>query len=109
MVTSLPKIALEKHRESFPGLAHKVYFNFGGQGTMPQSALEEIIKTHQYIQQVGPFSLEINAWINRGVADIRKAIATELGTTPNTITLTENVTAGCNIALWGIDWQPELK
>ena len=105
MVTSLPKIEIEKHRESFPGLAHKVYFNFGGQGTMPQSALEAIIKTHQYIQQVGPFSLEINAWITRGVAEIRKAIATEIGTTPNTITLTENVTAGCNIALWGINWR----
>jgi L-cysteine/cystine lyase len=28
-----------------------------------------------------------------------------LGTTPETITLTENVTVGCNIPLWGIDWQ----
>ena len=106
MINSLPKIAIEKHRENFPGLAGKVYFNFGGQGTMPQSALEAVIKTHQYIQQVGPFSLEINAWITRGLAEIRKAIATELNTTPNTITLTENVTAGCNIALWGISWQP---
>ncbi len=24
---------------------------------------------------------------------------------PDTITLTENVTAGCNIVLWGLDWQ----
>ena len=91
MITSLPKIAIKKHRENFPGLAGKVYFNFGGQGTMPQAALEAVIKTHQYIQQVGPFSLEINAWITRGVAKIRQAIATDLNTTPNTITLTENV------------------
>ena len=106
MVTSVPKIAIEKHRHSFPGLAGKVYFNFGGQGTMPESASTAIIKTHQYIQQVGPFSLAINAWITRGVNLVRQEIATELGTTSPTITLTENVTAGCNIALWGIDWQP---
>jgi L-cysteine/cystine lyase len=36
----------------------------------------------------------------------RVAIATELGTTPETIILTENVSIGCNIALWGLDWQP---
>ena len=106
MFTSLPKIAREKHREQFPGLTNKVYFNFGGQGTMPQSASTAIINTHRYIQEVGPFSLEINAWLNSEVASVRKEIATELGTTSNTITLTENVTAGCNIALWGIDWQP---
>ena len=97
---------IEKHRETFPGLANKAYFNFGGQGTMPQSSFTAISKTHQYIQEIGPFSLEINAWITQGVASIRQDIATELGTTPNTITLTENVTVGCNIALWGIDWQP---
>ncbi len=97
---------IEKHREKFPGLANKAYFNFGGQGTMPQSSFTAIRKTHQYIQEIGPFSLEINAWITQGVDSIRQDIATELGTTPNTITLTENVTVGCNIALWGIDWQP---
>lgn len=106
MVNSVPKIAIEKHRENFPGLTGKVYFNFGGQGTMPQSATTAIIKTHQYIQEIGPFSLEINAGITRGVSLLRQDIATELGTTAKTITLTENVTAGCNIALWGIDWQP---
>ena len=105
MVTSVPKIAIEKHRENFSGLANKTYFNFGGQGIMPQSALSEIIATHKYIQQIGPFSIEVNAWITKGVNLIRQTIAQELGTVPKTITLTENVTAGCNIALWGIDWQ----
>ena len=106
MFTSLPKIEIEKHREQFSGLANKVYFNFGGQGTMPKSASTAIINTHQYIQEIGPFSLEINAWLNREVALVRQEIATELGTTAKRITLTENVTVGCNIALWGIDWQP---
>jgi L-cysteine/cystine lyase len=33
-------------------------------------------------------------------------IASELGVTAQSIALTENVTVGCNIALWGLNWQP---
>jgi L-cysteine/cystine lyase len=105
MTSILTTKNLEQHRQQFPGLANKIYFNFGGQGTMPQCAMEALIDAHQYIQQKGPFSLKVNAWIQQRVALTKKAIADELGTTPATITLTENVTAGCNIALWGIDWQ----
>ncbi|MEN9565881.1 MAG: hypothetical protein RLZZ69_1077 [Cyanobacteriota bacterium] len=72
---------------------------------MPTTALQAIIDTHQYVQSVGPFSGQINAWLTNQVNLLRQAIALELETTPATITLTENVTVGCNIALWGIDWQ----
>jgi L-cysteine/cystine lyase len=96
---------LENHRKEFPGLANKIYFNFGGQGTMPQKALTAIINAYEYIQQAGPFSGKINSWLQERTALTRKAIALELGAPPETITLTENVTTGCNIALWGIDWQ----
>lgn len=72
---------------------------------MPETALTAIIDTHKYIQQVGPFSGKANSWLTERVDLLREAIASELGTTPETITLTENVTAGCNIAMWGVDWQ----
>lgn len=96
---------LEKYRQEFPALAHKVYLNFGGQGTLSRIALGAIIETHKYLQERGPFSVEINAWIVQKTASLRSAIASELGVSPKTIALTENVTAGCNIVLWGIDWQ----
>ena len=102
---SLSSIDLQEHRQHFPGLIDKTYFNFGGQGTMPDTALSAIVETHQYIQEKGPFSGGINAWLTDKVSALRQAIASELRTTPQTITITENVTAGCNIALWGIDWQ----
>ncbi|MEO0836363.1 MAG: aminotransferase class V-fold PLP-dependent enzyme [Cyanobacteria bacterium J06642_3] len=105
MTNSLSKTDLKEHRQQFTGLTNKTYFNFGGQGTMPQAALEAIIDTHKYIQQVGPFSGQINGWLTKRVNLLRQAIASELETTPETITITENVTAGCNIALWGVDWQ----
>ena len=107
MTNSLSKTDLKDHRQQFPGLINKTYFNFGGQGTMPNSALTAIIDTHKYIQEVGPFSGKINSWLTDKVNLLREAIASELGTTPETITLTENVTAGCNIALWGVDWQQD--
>jgi L-cysteine/cystine lyase len=105
MNNSLSSTDLKEHRQQFPGLTNKTYFNFGGQGTMAQAALDTIINTHKYIQQVGPFSSQINTWLTKRVTLLREAIALELGTTPETITLTENVTAGCNIPLWGTDWQ----
>ena len=36
----------------------------------------------------------------------RAIIASELGVMSDVITLTENVTVGCNIVLWEVDWQP---
>lgn len=100
------KITIEEQRQQFLGLANKTYFNFGGQGTMPQASLDAIVNTHQYIQEVGPFSAQINSWLQEKTASLKSAIAEELKTTSDSITLTENVTAGCNIALWGLEWQP---
>jgi L-cysteine/cystine lyase len=104
MTNSLAKTDLKEHRQQFPGLINKTYFNFGGQGTMSSLALQAIIDTHQYVQERGPFSGQINGWLTNRVNLLRQAIALELETTPETITITENVTAGCNIPLWGVDW-----
>lgn len=97
---------LDRHRQQFPALANKAYFNYGGQGPMPSGAIAAIQRAHEYMQQSGPFSSEVNRWINQECDQVRGAIAAELQVSPQTITLTENVSAGCNIPLWGIDWQP---
>ncbi|MDY6783000.1 MAG: aminotransferase class V-fold PLP-dependent enzyme, partial [Cyanobacteriota bacterium] len=96
---------LQNHRQQFPALANKAYFNFGGQGTLARPALDAIYQGYEYLQQHGPFSTKVNGWVTQQVQQTREAIATELGTSPETIALTENVTAGCNIPLWGIDWE----
>ncbi|MBD2578944.1 aminotransferase class V-fold PLP-dependent enzyme [Oscillatoria sp. FACHB-1406] len=101
----MTRISLEDYRQQFPSLSNKAYFNFGGQGTLPRPALEAIYRAYEYLQERGPFSTEVNAWISKQTQLTREAIATELGAPPDTITLTENVTFGCNIPLWGIDWQ----
>jgi L-cysteine/cystine lyase len=96
---------LERHRQQFPALTSKAYFNFGGQGTLPQASLAAIQQAYEYIQQDGPFSARVNAWIIEEAHQTRLAIASELEAPVETIALTEDVTVGCNIAMWGIDWQ----
>jgi L-cysteine/cystine lyase len=99
------KYNLNQHRLEFPGLSNKVYFNYGGQGPLPRTALEAIIHTHKFLQHQGPFSGRVNARLQQKTEQLRQQMADELGVTPDTLTLTENVTVGCNIPLWGLDWQ----
>lgn len=96
---------MNSHRDQFPGLQNKFYFNYGGQGTMPQAAIDAIFLAHQQIQELGPFSNSMVPWIEQTTEKTKTALADLLRVTPDTITLTENVTVGCNIAMWGIDWQ----
>ncbi|MEB3356856.1 MAG: aminotransferase class V-fold PLP-dependent enzyme [Synechococcales bacterium] len=105
MTTPFSPAHLEQHRQHFPALGNKTYFNYGGQGPMPQSAIAAIREAHETLQRTGPFSGEANGWMLQEITQVRGAIATELHVTPDTITLTENVTTGCNIPLWGFDWQ----
>ena len=105
MTSAPPQLRLVAHRQQFPALANKAYFNYGGQGPMPQAAMAAMQQAQEYVQQQGPFSGEINAWVVAEGDRIRAAIATELQVSVETITLTEDVSVGCNIALWGIDWQ----
>jgi L-cysteine/cystine lyase len=107
MTTLFPaSTEIERHRQQFPALANKAYFNFGGQGTLPQASLDAIGQAYQYVQQHGPFTMAVNAWVTQEAQQTRLAIASELGTIPEAIALTEDVTVGCNIAMWSIDWQP---
>lgn len=97
---------MNTYQQQFPALANKAYFNYGGQGPMPQAALDAILAAYQQIQSQGPFGLKTSEWVVRESNLTRQAIGSELGVAAETIALTENVTVGCNIALWGIDWQP---
>lgn len=97
---------VDDHRRQFPALDHKTYFNYGAHGTLPRLAMDAVIESWEYMQQFGPFSTEINDWIQQEINKTIACFGTLLGTTPETIALTENVTAGCNIVLWGMQWRP---
>ncbi|HIK44532.1 MAG TPA: aminotransferase class V-fold PLP-dependent enzyme [Leptolyngbyaceae cyanobacterium M65_K2018_010] len=96
---------LTRHRQQFPALERSQYFNYGGQGPMAQATLEAIFQAHQQIQTLGPFSQKVNQWVVTEAMQTRQTIAAELNVPTSTISLTEDVTLGCNIPLWGLPWQ----
>ena len=102
---SATQTSLHQYRQQFPALKNKAYFNFGGQGPMPEAAMHAVIEAQDKIQRIGPFGNEVNSWLIQQTKATRVAIATELNVPSETITLTEDVTVGCNIAMWGIEWQ----
>lgn len=62
--------------------------------------MDAIHHAYEWVQQIVPFPLK--PMLAQDCAKgTREAIAQELGVTADTIALTEDVTVGCNIALWG--------
>jgi L-cysteine/cystine lyase len=98
--------ALLAHRQQFSALANKQYFNYGGQGPMGDRALTALFEAQRQIQIAGPFAQAVEKWLQAEDKQIRAVLAQALGTPTTSITLTENVTQGCNIPLWGLPWQP---
>ncbi|MGF1601161.1 MAG: aminotransferase class V-fold PLP-dependent enzyme [Thermosynechococcaceae cyanobacterium] len=106
MTNAVETQRLIEHRQQFPALKNKLYFNYGGQGPLSQSALDAIQSAYLKVQEIGPFTGASNRWITEQVEGARGAIATQLNVDPSTITLTDSVSTGCNIALWGLNWKP---
>ena len=92
-------------RELCPALANKTYFNYGGQGPLPDPSLEAISASWRQIQQLGPFTGAVWPFIERETAAVRQALAALCGVAPHRLALTENVTSGCVLPLWGLPWQ----
>lgn len=103
--TLLQPDAVVAQRQHFPALHNKTYFNYGGQGPLPQEAIAAIQAAHLKMQEQGPFGVAVNDWIGELMEETRRAIAQELNVAPGSIAFTENVSWGCNIPLWGLDWQ----
>ena len=50
----------DKLRSLMPGLKNKLYFNYGGQGPLPSPSLNEITRSWQKIQELGPFTSNVS-------------------------------------------------
>ncbi len=92
-------------RDLCPALANKTYFNYGGQGPLPTPALEAITASWQRIQELGPFTSAVWPFVEQETARVRQALADLCGVGPHRLALTENVTSGCVLPLWGLPWK----
>ncbi len=93
-------------REFCPALAGKTYFNYGGQGPLPTPSLEAMTASWQAIQQLGPFTTTVWPFLAEQTARVRQSLAGLCGVGPHRLALTENVSAGCVLPLWGLPWEP---
>jgi L-cysteine/cystine lyase len=93
-------------RQLMPALANKTYFNYGGQGPLPIPSLEAITASWRRIQELGPFTTDVWPWLSGEVSSMRGALAALCGVPPARLALTENVSSGCVLPLWGLPWQP---
>jgi L-cysteine/cystine lyase len=94
-------------RALLPALAGKTYFNYGGQGPLPNPSLDAIVAAWRTIQQQGPFSSAVGPFLSATVSGLRQRLASPawLGVPPQRLSFTENVTSGCLLPLWGLPWR----
>ncbi len=85
-----------------PALQNKKYFNYGGQGPLPKPSLKAITNSWEKIQDLGPFTNNVWPFIAKELAETREYLAKMSGVTKERIALTENVTSGCVLPLWGL-------
>lgn len=89
-----------------PALANKSYFNYGGQGPLPTPSLAAITASWQRLQELGPFTADVWPWLSAQLSSLRGVLAASCGVPPDRLALTENVSSGCVLPLWGLPWQP---
>ena len=92
-------------RDLMPALAGKTYFNYGGQGPLPDPSLAAMVESWRTIQELGPFTGAVWPYIERTAAELRQRLAAWFGVGPQRVAFTENVTSGCVLPLWGLPWQ----
>ncbi|MCB4377295.1 MULTISPECIES: aminotransferase class V-fold PLP-dependent enzyme [unclassified Synechococcus] len=89
-------------RDLCPALQNKTYFNYGGQGPLPSPSLEAITASWLRIQELGPFTADVWPFIASEVNSTRRLLAQCCGVPAHRLALTENVTSGCVLPLWGL-------
>ena len=89
-------------RDLCPALANKTYFNYGGQGPLPTPSLEAINASWRRIQELGPFTADVWPYISAEVNKTRGRLARLCNVPAHRLALSENVTSGCVLPLWGL-------
>ena len=96
----------EELRSLLPALGNKHYFNYGGQGPLPTPSLEAMVACWRELQRLGPFSRDVWPFVEAETSALRRRLAQLCAVPPHRLSLTENVTSGCVLPLWGLPFEP---
>ena len=102
---TLPPANSSTLRDLCPALGNKVYFNYGGQEPLPTPSLEAMTTSWQRIQELGPFTTDVWPYISRETNKTRALLSRFCGVAPHRLALTENVTSGCVLPIWGLPFE----
>ena len=102
---TLPPANSSTLRDLCPALGNKVYFNYGGQGPLPTPSLEAMTTSWKRIQELGPFTTDVWPYISGETNKTRALLSRFCGVAPHRLALTENVTSGCVLPLWGLPFE----
>jgi L-cysteine/cystine lyase len=72
---------------------------------LPTPSLEAITASWQRIQELGPFTTDVWPYISSETNKTRALLARMCGVAPHRLALTENVTSGCVLPLWGLPFE----
>ena len=89
-------------RQTLPALKNKFYFNYGGQGPLPCESLEAIKSSWEKIQELGPFTNDVWPYMFNEIDLTKRHLSKICGVSQKRIALTENVTSGCILPIWGL-------
>jgi L-cysteine/cystine lyase len=92
-------------RSLLPALRSKTYFNYGGQGPLPDPSLAAILQAFQTIQELGPFADPVWPYAQQLTNNLKQRLSQWLGVGVHRLALSENVTSGCVLPLWGLPWR----
>ncbi len=96
-------------RDAMPALKNKCYFNYGGQGPLPIDSMNAIYSSWEKIQQLGPFTNDIWPYISKELNSTKNLISQICNVNPSQVALTENVTSGCVLPLWGLNLKKDER
>ena len=78
-------------RSLIPSLKDKIYFNYGGQGPLPNPSLKKIINSWEKLQEIGPFTNNVWPYINNEVILTKRFLAKLMGVNLKNIAFSENI------------------
>lgn len=99
-------LTLDQIRQELPAVQRMAYLNTGSNGPLPAAAAAAMAAAAERQFTEGRIVPAASLIFSETKARLRDAFAGLLHAPLLSVALTHNTTEGCNLALWGLSWQP---
>jgi L-cysteine/cystine lyase len=106
-VTHTATLDVERIRAELPATGRSAYLNTGTAGPLPATAIAAAVRLGGEELATGRATMDYILWYRAQLARLREQLAAFVGADADEIALTHNTTEGMNIAVWGLEWEPD--